>query len=347
MPGQKRPDPKKNRPSGGCLLDRIGTLPIKPIFRVLSFKSDWLWHRQNQAQFTPKGLYITHLLWCALPPRYLNEIQRQLAPVSFRVAFEEARYFAIATDMLPVHQEYNVEESGSPCLDKYFESNVNAHGEDVHELEVRAEAPRYVLKQLSEGIKAKAQRVGGGLTGPPDDSVGLAAHVNEIANSFVDDAFPSASWEPHSARKRLHEICCGRRTQHICLGEVSLGLLRDSIATHERKSDESPWLYPPLSQASVARQFAMTLNKAMPLTFTLWQNSERGLVLRNASEAKQKHVDPHIKHGRLRAVAELQSSHGVSTGEHGTGLATRRSCPEKVTVGTELPQGLFPKEAAQ
>ena len=109
-------------------MDKIGTLPIKPIFRVLGFQSesDYLWHRQNQALFTPKGLYITHLFWFALPLRYFNEIQRQTAAVSFRVAFEEAKYFVAAAEMLPVRREYNVEEPGSPDIDQYFESDERA-----------------------------------------------------------------------------------------------------------------------------------------------------------------------------------------------------------------------------
>ena len=36
---------------------------------------------------------------------------------------------------------------------------MNVHNEDIHELEVRAEASRRMLKQLYEGIKAKAQGV--------------------------------------------------------------------------------------------------------------------------------------------------------------------------------------------
>ncbi len=82
-----------------------------------------------------------------------------------------------------------------------------------------------MLKQLSEGIKARAQRVGGGLTEPPDDLVELAAHVDEIADSFVDDVFPSANWEPHYARKRLFDIYCGGCTRKICMGEIDIGLV--------------------------------------------------------------------------------------------------------------------------
>ncbi len=192
VPGLKRPDPKKRRPAGACLMDGIGTLPIKPCFRLLGFKSDWLWHRPNQAQFMPKSLYITHLLFCAYPPRYLNEIQRQLAPLSFRASLEEARYFVDATKMLPVHHEYNFEDPGSSFTDWFFESFANVHNEDVHELEVRVQAPRRVLQQLAEEIKAKVQDVGAGLIEPPDGLEDLAAHVDEIADVFVDDVFPSA-----------------------------------------------------------------------------------------------------------------------------------------------------------
>ncbi len=101
---------------------------------------------------------------------------------------------AAASEMLPAHHAYNDEEPGSPNLAWYFESNTNVHNEDFHELEVRVEASRRVLQQLAEGIKAKVQDVGAGLTEPPDGLEDLAAHVDEIADSFVDDVLPSANW---------------------------------------------------------------------------------------------------------------------------------------------------------
>ena len=48
----------------------------------------------------------------------------------------------------------------------------------------------------------------------------------------------------------------------------------------------------------------------------------------------------------MRTVAQLQSSHDVTTGDHSTGLTARRDRPERVNVGTALPQGLFQKAQA-
>ena len=61
--GVTAPQKYRTRPSGASLMDRIGTLPIKPVFRILAFKSDSAWHRDaNQVQFMPKSLYFSHIL---------------------------------------------------------------------------------------------------------------------------------------------------------------------------------------------------------------------------------------------------------------------------------------------
>ncbi len=68
-PGQKKSDPSKRRPSGACLMDRIDTLPIQPCWRLIGFKSDWIWHRgAQQVQFIPRSLYMSPLRLLRLYP---------------------------------------------------------------------------------------------------------------------------------------------------------------------------------------------------------------------------------------------------------------------------------------
>ncbi len=126
------------------------------------------------------------------------------------------------------------------------------------------------------------------------------------------------------------------------MGDIDIGLLGDSTATHESMSVRFPEQYPPLPKMSAARQFVMMLNQTIPLQFQLWQHSDRGMEVRNRNEAKQTGIDPSVRYGRLRDVAQAQSSHEVTTGSENTGLAARRGHPEVVDVGTALPQGLVP-----
>ncbi len=252
----------------------------------------------------PKSHYISHLFWCGFPPRYLNEVQRHLAPLSFPVSYEEARYFTDATTMPQEHQ--------GAVSDEYFEPGTLPDGTDAHELEIRVEAPRRVIQQLASEIQdeACARAAGVGLNEPPSAILNLAKYVDEHILWKLQEflVWPPPTWEPHYAKKRVFKHYLHGTSKQICMGPMDVNHLIKRLTAREALTSVCvPHQLPPLPPMSKKRQFVL-VDQLVPLQFQVWQHAGRGMELRNRSEKSHTGGD---QDANLRDVLRAQSSNEV------------------------------------
>merc|ERR1711966_442938 len=62
----------QGKPVGGEIISRDGTPPIRVLLKCISLNTRQLWHKHakkcDQRGFMPKYVYISHIVFYALPP---------------------------------------------------------------------------------------------------------------------------------------------------------------------------------------------------------------------------------------------------------------------------------------
>ncbi len=198
---------------------------------------------------------------------------------------------------------------------EYFTPKKLDNGVDVHQLEVRAEAPPKAIRMVAEKILEEANALGD-LTGSQGIMAGLRHFVDiecgfPIFDSWRSEEFlkwPPTTWEPHYATKGLLEHYVHGTTKQICLGPLDLNHLVESLNACEASSSSH---VPTLPPAALERMFMLVVNQLVPLNFKVWQHANRGMEERSRREKHTGEIYEIGEQSQVRDILRAQSTEAV------------------------------------